>query len=35
MMKRLSTIGEEVVTSQPRLKEVYDLMVQTAKSKAR
>jgi len=30
MMKRLSTVGDEVVTTQPRVKEVYDLMVQTA-----
>lgn len=33
MMKRLSTVGDEVVASQPRVKEVYDLMVQTAKAK--
>ena len=33
MMKRLSTVGDEVVASQPRLKEVYDLMVNTAKVK--
>ena len=33
MLKRLSTVGDEVVASQPRLKEVYDLMVQTAKAK--
>ena len=33
MMKRLSTVGDEVVASQARLKEVYDLMVQTAKAK--
>ncbi len=33
MMKRLATVGDEVVASQPRLKEVYDLMVQTAKAK--
>jgi TRAP-type C4-dicarboxylate transport system substrate-binding protein len=33
MMKRLSTVGDEVVTSQPRVKEVYDLMVQTARAK--
>jgi TRAP-type C4-dicarboxylate transport system substrate-binding protein len=33
MMKRLSTVGEEVVASQPRLKEIYDLMVQTARSR--
>jgi len=33
MMKRLTTVGDEVVASQPRLKEVYDLMVQTAKAK--
>ncbi|HEV8642324.1 MAG TPA: TRAP transporter substrate-binding protein [Methylomirabilota bacterium] len=33
MIKRLSTVGGEVVASQPRLKEVYDLMVQTAKAK--
>lgn len=33
LMKRLSTVGDEVVASQPRVKEVYDLMVQTAKSK--
>ena len=32
MMKRLSTVGHEVVTSQPRVKEVYDLMVQTARA---
>jgi TRAP-type C4-dicarboxylate transport system substrate-binding protein len=30
MMKRLSTVGDEVVAGQPRVKEVYDLMVQTA-----
>jgi TRAP-type C4-dicarboxylate transport system substrate-binding protein len=33
MIKRLSTVGDEVVASQPRVKEVYDLMVQTAKAK--
>ncbi|MBI2491621.1 MAG: TRAP transporter substrate-binding protein [Candidatus Rokubacteria bacterium] len=33
LMKRLSTVGDEVVGSQPRLKEIYDLMVQTAKAK--
>jgi TRAP-type C4-dicarboxylate transport system substrate-binding protein len=33
MMKRLSTVGDEVVASQPRVKEVYDLMVQTAKAR--
>ena len=33
MMKRLATVGDEVVASQPRLKEVYDLMAQTAKAK--
>jgi TRAP-type C4-dicarboxylate transport system substrate-binding protein len=33
MIKRLSTVGDEVVASQPRLKEVYDLMVQTARAK--
>jgi TRAP-type C4-dicarboxylate transport system substrate-binding protein len=33
LMKRLSTVGDEVVASEPRLKEVYDLMVQTAKAK--
>jgi hypothetical protein len=33
MMKRLATVGDEVVASQPRLKEVYDLLVQTAKAK--
>jgi TRAP-type C4-dicarboxylate transport system substrate-binding protein len=33
MMKRLSTVGDEVVAAQPRVKEVYDLMVQTAKAK--
>ncbi len=33
MVKRLSTVGDEVVASQPRVKEVYDLMVQTAKAK--
>ncbi|OLC38772.1 MAG: hypothetical protein AUH81_03320 [Candidatus Rokubacteria bacterium 13_1_40CM_4_69_5] len=33
MVKRLSTVGDEVVAAQPRLKEVYDLMVQTAKAK--
>jgi TRAP-type C4-dicarboxylate transport system substrate-binding protein len=33
MMKRLSTVGDEVVASQPRVKEVYDLMVQTATAK--
>ena len=33
MIKRLSTVGDEVVASQPRLKEVYDLMIQTAKAK--
>ena len=33
IMKRLSTVGDEVVASQPRVKEVYDLMVQTAKAK--
>jgi TRAP-type C4-dicarboxylate transport system substrate-binding protein len=33
MMKRLSTVGDEVVASQPRLKEIYELMVQTAKAK--
>jgi TRAP-type C4-dicarboxylate transport system substrate-binding protein len=33
MMKRLSTVGDEVVAAQPRLKEVYDLMVQTAKAR--
>ncbi len=33
MLKRLSTVGDEVVAAQPRLKEVYDLMVQTAKAK--
>lgn len=33
LIKRLSTVGDEVVASQPRLKEVYDLMVQTAKAK--
>jgi hypothetical protein len=32
-MKRLSTVGDEVVASEPRLKEIYDLMVQTAKAK--
>lgn len=35
MMKRLSTVGDEVVAPQPRLKEIYDLMVQTAKAKRR
>ncbi len=33
MMKRLSTVGDEVVASQPGVKEVYDLMVQTANAK--
>ena len=33
MIKRLSTVGDEVVASQPRVKEIYDLMVQTAKAK--
>ncbi|HET9489457.1 MAG TPA: TRAP transporter substrate-binding protein [Methylomirabilota bacterium] len=33
MIKRLSTVGDEVVRTQPRIKEVYDLMVQTAKAK--
>src|SRR5712691_6989181 len=33
MMKRLSTVGDEVVASQPRLKDVYELMVNTAKAK--
>jgi TRAP-type C4-dicarboxylate transport system substrate-binding protein len=33
MMKRLSTVGDEVVAGQPRLKEVYDLLVQTAKAR--
>jgi TRAP-type C4-dicarboxylate transport system substrate-binding protein len=33
MLKRLSTVGDEVVAAQPRLKEIYDLMVQTAKAK--
>jgi hypothetical protein len=33
MIKRLSTVGDEVVRAQPRIKEVYDLMVQTAKAK--
>ncbi|MGH7313028.1 MAG: TRAP transporter substrate-binding protein [Candidatus Rokuibacteriota bacterium] len=33
LIKRLSTVGDEVVTTQPRVKEVYDLMVQTAKAK--
>ena len=33
MMKRMSTVGDEVVASQPRVKEVYDLLVQTAKGK--
>jgi hypothetical protein len=30
---KLSTVGDEVVASQPRVKEVYDLMVHTAKAK--
>ena len=33
MIKRLSTVGDEVVAPQPRVKEIYDLMVQTAKPK--
>ena len=33
MIKRLATVGDEVVASQPRVKEAYDLMVQTAKAK--
>ena len=33
LTKRLSTVGDEVVASQPRLKEIYDLMVQTAKAR--
>jgi TRAP-type C4-dicarboxylate transport system substrate-binding protein len=33
MIKRLSTVGDEVVASQPRVKEIYNLMVQTAKAK--
>ncbi|MBI2202960.1 MAG: TRAP transporter substrate-binding protein [Candidatus Rokubacteria bacterium] len=33
LIKRLSTVGDEVVASQPQVKEVYDLMVQTAKAK--
>ena len=33
LTKRLSTVGDEVVGSQPRLKEIYDLMVQTAKAR--
>lgn len=33
MMKRLATVGDEVVTAEPRVKAVYDLMVQTAKAK--
>ena len=32
-MRRLSTVGDEVVGALPRLKEVYDLMVQTANAK--
>jgi TRAP-type C4-dicarboxylate transport system substrate-binding protein len=33
MMKRLATVGDEVVRTQPQVKEVYDLMVQTAKAR--
>ena len=33
MMKRLSTVGDEVVAAQPQLKAVYDLMVRTAREK--
>jgi hypothetical protein len=33
LMKRLSTVGDEVVGAQPRVKEIYDLMVQAAKAK--
>lgn len=33
MMKRLATVGDEVVSAQPRVKEVYELMVQTARAK--
>ncbi|PYM66159.1 MAG: C4-dicarboxylate ABC transporter substrate-binding protein [Candidatus Rokuibacteriota bacterium] len=33
LMRRLSTVGDEVVGALPRLKEVYDLMVQTANAK--
>jgi TRAP-type transport system periplasmic protein len=33
MMKRLATVGDEVVATQPRLKEIYDMMVQTARAK--
>jgi TRAP-type C4-dicarboxylate transport system substrate-binding protein len=33
LMKRLSTVGDEVVAAQPRLKEVYDLLVQTARAR--
>ena len=32
MMKRVATVGDEVVAAQPRLKEIYDLMVQTSKA---
>jgi TRAP-type C4-dicarboxylate transport system substrate-binding protein len=33
LVKRLSTVGDEVVAAQPRLKEVYDLLVQTARAR--
>jgi TRAP-type C4-dicarboxylate transport system substrate-binding protein len=33
LMKRVSTVGDEVVAAQPRVKDVYDLMVQTARAK--
>jgi TRAP-type C4-dicarboxylate transport system substrate-binding protein len=33
LMKRLATVGDEVVAGQPRLKEVYDLMLQTARAR--
>jgi TRAP-type transport system periplasmic protein len=33
LMKRVSTVGDEVVAAQPRVKDVYDLMVQRARAK--
>jgi TRAP-type C4-dicarboxylate transport system substrate-binding protein len=33
MMKRLATVGDEVTRAQAQVKEVYDLMVQTAKAR--